>query len=714
MRKNRSFASAIILIAMLCGMVSCGSPQQAGNIPDVPMESYTIEREVVMDFDQELLHNGFVVDQYIYYVDKKQNCLCKRELSGQAEAAVVYRLKSGESLEVFTVTGEGNVIGVVAAYGDMDALMELIEIEWTGGVLWRKEIPRGQDDISPISQLLVGSDGRIYAATPQELLFFDADGEFERRIAATGELIQGLTDAGEGRVSVMEWQKLTVYQASDGKEVFRRDFRDNKMWFKEGSGLYYPEIEVLTEYCWEDDSSRGILNLTDCGIDVSAVRAFRTLGQDRFLFGLQEEGNPGMRFVWLAPHARQEETVQGSEMEEVVAGQEEVEQSKTRLVVASFNPQNLQNSIINFNRSHNDYEMTCKSFDAFTQRDMFNAYLVSTDGPDVIDIFSYDSYIRNEILMDLTPFLEKSEKINLDDLLPRVLVDFDEDGKIYTLPRTINMTAFACSTELLAGKDSWTIDDYLDLLERYPNALTEPGVSVENTKLQILRKALYHEGVNGFVDYENGKTDFGGEYFRSVLKRIAELDVTTTSKSKDERAMEGEVVFWQLSLYDTRGLQQAEWKNGHELTLIGYPVSGLVEGEKSSNNISYNEMMGIHSATGNVDAAWDFVESYITGAFMTNNFFFRTGRESFEERIQEEVDIESGTIDGVPYPPITEEQAGKVRDAFLEGSYNSDKDLELIEIINEETASYFRGEKGLDEVVGIIQSRAQLYLDERR
>lgn len=711
MKSKGFFIAIIILIFILGGMVSCGSPGQADNILDVPMESYTVEREVVMDYDQELLNNSFVVDQYIYYIDTKdeeQNCLWKCKLSEQANAAVFFRLNSNERLQIFTVTEDGNVIGVVDSSGDADTRVELIKVERTGRLQWRKEIPQGQDDFFFISNLLVGSDGRIYASTPSELLFFDEDGEFERRMAATGELIQNLADAGEGKVSVVEYtkegQKLIVYQATDGKEVFRRDFRDNKMWFEERSGLYYPEIEVLAKYCWADDSIQGILNLTDCGIDISAVQVFKALEQDRFLFGLQDERDQGIRFVWLTPHARQEDTVSEPEVEE---------QPKTKLVIASFNPQNLQSSILNFNRSHSDYEMTCKSFDAFTQRDMFNAYLVSADGPDVIDIFSYNSsYIQNEILMDLKPFLEKSGKINRDDLLPRVLEDLDEDGRIYTVPRTIGISAFACPTELLEGKDSWTIDDYLDLLERYPNAMTEPDVSVENTKLNILRNAL-RWGINGFVDYETGVAAFDGEYFRSVLNRIADLEVSTTNKSKDERAMEGEVVFGYLSLYDTRGFQQAEWKNGHELTLIGFPVSGLVEGEKSSNVIYYGEMLGIHSATENVEAAWDFTESYIMGAFMSSNFFFRTGKEVFEERMRAEMDIEPSTVDGIPYPPITEEQAEKVRNAFLDGRYLSDRNDFLFDIIREEATPFFRGEKDLDEVVGIIQSRIQLYLDER-
>ena len=62
---------------------------------------------------------------------------------------------------------------------------------------------------------------------------------------------------------------------------------------------------------------------------------------------------------------------------------------------------------------------------------------------------------------------------------------------------------------------------------------------------------------------------------------------------------------------------------------------------------------------------------------MPSNFFFRTGRS-----------------------------------AFLDGFYSADEELMIERIILEEVSPFFSGEKRLDEVVGIIQSRAQLYLDE--
>ena len=42
------------------------------------------------------------------------------------------------------------------------------------------------------------------------------------------------------------------------------------------------------------------------------------------------------------------------------------------------------------------------------------------------------------------------------------------------------------------------------------------------------------------------------------------------------------------------------------------------------------------------------------------------------------------------------------------------KDDEIIQIINEEAGAYYSGQKGVDDVVGVIQNRVQLYVDENK
>ena len=63
---------------------------------------------------------------------------------------------------------------------------------------------------------------------------------------------------------------------------------------------------------------------------------------------------------------------------------------------------------------------------------------------------------------------------------------------------------------------------------------------------------------------------------------------------------------------------------------------------------------------------------------------------------------------------LTEEQAQTIRDIVYGATTEASYDSQLLNIITEEAAYYFGGEKSSSEVAGIIQSRAQLYIDENR
>lgn len=706
----------IITVLIILGTVSCSSATQ--NCSSATQNDYAlaspegsciVEREAVMDLDVADFTDCAVTEQYIYYFQAGSDggsSLWRQELAEGAEAVPFCTFAENELLQAFAVTDAGNVIAAVRNREQGNT--ELRKLDRKGEMLWSSEFPERQEG-QLIFHILVGDDGRIYASSQQELFFWNGSGELERCLTVSAELIQYLTDAGEGRVSVVQnrqkGQTLTVYQGTDGKELSQKDFGESRRWL--GEGLYYSETDMLAQYQWESDSNEAILNFTDCGIDISSIRFFRALEEDRFLIGYEEEGNAAIHLVWLTVREEQEET-------------EEEEQSKIQMVIASFNPKNLQSNIVKFNRSHENYELVTKSFesdfsDMLDQMDRYNLYITSGNPPDIIDLFGtiyYQIYAKDGYLLDLTPFIEKSEKINMEDFLPRVLKDISVDGKLYTVPRTISISVLACPTELLEGKNSWTIEEYLDLLEQYPNALSGDGASVERVKADILRKALY-EGINGFIDWDTGQVFLDGEEFRTILERIAGLEIREISQSRKELAKSGEVVFWDMSLYGTDQLVEAEWLSGQELTLIGFPVSGKVEGERSSNLIDYSDMMGIHSASMEPEAAWDYVEEYITGALRSNDYVVRTGKEIFEGKIQEGVGVETWTFEG-QLPPATQEHADKVRNAFMEGIYYTAENKPLLDIIAEETAPYFRGEKALEDVVGIIQSRIQVYLDERR
>lgn len=64
--------------------------------------------------------------------------------------------------------------------------------------------------------------------------------------------------------------------------------------------------------------------------------------------------------------------------------------------------------------------------------------------------------------------------------------------------------------------------------------------------------------------------------------------------------------------------------------------------------------------------------------------------------------------------PLTEEDAQAVRDMVYNATTEAAYDQQLMNIITEEAEYYFNGEKSAQEIAGIIQSRAQLYIDENR
>ena len=66
----------------------------------------------------------------------------------------------------------------------------------------------------------------------------------------------------------------------------------------------------------------------------------------------------------------------------------------------------------------------------------------------------------------------------------------------------------------------------------------------------------------------------------------------------------------------------------------------------------------------------------------------------------------------VPVTPLTKEESAKVLEYIKSLDSLCTYNEELSNIITEETESYFSGQKSVDEVVDIIQSRAKIYVSE--
>ena len=71
-------------------------------------------------------------------------------------------------------------------------------------------------------------------------------------------------------------------------------------------------------------------------------------------------------------------------------------------------------------------------------------------------------------------------------------------------------------------------------------------------------------------------------------------------------------------------------------------------------------------------------------------------------------------IDGMPYEvaPLTKEQAEQYVDMVNRAVKPAEWDNHIMEIVMEEAAAYFAGDKSVDDVVDVIQKRVGIYVSE--
>ena len=64
--------------------------------------------------------------------------------------------------------------------------------------------------------------------------------------------------------------------------------------------------------------------------------------------------------------------------------------------------------------------------------------------------------------------------------------------------------------------------------------------------------------------------------------------------------------------------------------------------------------------------------------------------------------------------PITKDKALELKDFVVKATSVYTWDEELNKIIDEETQGYFEGQKNVEEVANIIQSRLRIYINEKK
>ncbi len=399
----------------------------------------------------------------------------------------------------------------------------------------------------------------------------------------------------------------------------------------------------------------------------------------------------------------------------------------------------IKEKLIEFNKNSDKYRINLVDYSSYNTMDDYtvglnrmNTDIVSGDVPDILIMgneMPVNSYIAKGIFMDLNTFLEKDNEVKKEDLMPNVLQALSSEDGLYRIAPYFGVSTFAAKTSDVGEKQGWNMEMAQEILATKPEGT---NLFSEMTSSSFVYNAMAICGER-YVDWEKGECYFDGEEFKNVLEYAESLPREIDYSDMDENYWnEWEAQFrngatlvygvYISAFRDYAYAKQAVF--GEDITLIGFPVE-----EDMGAGISVGNTMSISALSKNQEGAWEFVKSFLTEEYQDSLEYGLPLRISSLDKMAEKatqkpyyLDEDGNKVEyedtfyvngmDITAVPLTKEETTVVMDYIRSLDKLCAYNEAINEIIFEEAESYFSGQKSVEDVTSVIQSRVKIYINE--
>ncbi len=351
--------------------------------------------------------------------------------------------------------------------------------------------------------------------------------------------------------------------------------------------------------------------------------------------------------------------------------------------------------------------------------------IVQGEAPDLFFTQGIDYEILAKVgaLENLYDYMDNDPELGRDDIVQSLMSAYEEGGKLYILAPSFNILTMWGGKSVVKGRQGINLDELEEILRangRDVNSILGLGGGDETPLRSLTAMEL-----DSYIDWEESTCDFKSEGFRHLLELSKEYKGSMIQSGIYSSIHNRDILFT-LSIIDSAEdvAMQAKFY-GEEVEFIGYPTD---YGYGSA--ISAISPVAMNSGSDNKDAAWDFIKYYVKSYDSSKAVRFPSYKPNFDDYVKKSTIEEYYEEDGNKTPIY--------KDSYSEpnvGSFGitkaSDEDvkktLELIEnttkkreyvteiqnIIEEEAEPYLQGQKTFEQVAEIIQSRVQVFLNEK-
>lgn len=332
-----------------------------------------------------------------------------------------------------------------------------------------------------------------------------------------------------------------------------------------------------------------------------------------------------------------------------------------------------------------------------------------------------DELVKNDVLYDLENYLTQSKVVSKDSFLTHYLESVtDREGRIYALYPSFRAFGYAYDEHI----DFSDLLKYEDLCEENKTFLSSQGV--END----LGFLLTYSG-NTIVDEDNGEIHVKEDAFRSMLQF---LKAQSTRKKKNFDCVmqycEGESSATRIQISEPCDYLYFNELFHNNVVFTNVGKDGLVIGERKG-------LLGICNTSENKEAIFAFYDFLFEPVFYHNAFFVGLNMPVLKEEYKLWEDYFLATKDYedkygkynrkydfqigigaaeciIEVGSITEQEAKEAVTVLQEVQYVKPMRTAYKNIILEEAAAYFAGNRDLDEVCDNMEKRLEIALKENR
>lgn len=344
-----------------------------------------------------------------------------------------------------------------------------------------------------------------------------------------------------------------------------------------------------------------------------------------------------------------------------------------------------------FNSSSAEYVVKIEYIGDMSQEQL-NALIASGNGPDIFSMIGtelVDNVRHDAIFEDLCPYLQSDPDYTPETLIPALREALMEDGALYNLPIDFMLWTFCAQKDCLPSGDT----DLTALLENSAE-YSAPifSSSISQADLWYWISNLY---LNNHLDRQGKSVDFETGEFISLLECCAK--VSAEQSISDD--------FGLLHLEQISSLLRLEYL--HTRYGENYSLTGEV-----GNAFSVQQSLAISALSEHKDGAWQFVRGALSPSLpQSAELCLPAAQARFDALIAQGL---NGSLWNLTKPvEITAYDAQELRNLADSTHVLLDAYPDIIQIMKEEAAKFFAGDRSADKTAEVIQGRANIVLAEK-